>query len=165
MRDVLTISALAKRTGVSSKTLRYWESLGLLPKAARSHTGYRLFNSESVQRVEFIQKSKSVGLSLAEVAKVLKLAGSGGNPCPHVARWAEEKAELLGQQIRLFSALRRRLRQVHRIWSKKLPCPRVRSAEICCLIEDLPAPILTKGGEPDAKTMATRTSRAGGASA
>ncbi|MGH9342974.1 MAG: MerR family DNA-binding transcriptional regulator, partial [Terriglobia bacterium] len=46
MRETLTVTALAKRTGVSSKTIRYWESLGLLPRAARTHTGYRLFDPE-----------------------------------------------------------------------------------------------------------------------
>jgi MerR family copper efflux transcriptional regulator len=46
MRQALSISALAKSTGVTSKTLRHWERVGLLPKAARTHTGYRIFAPE-----------------------------------------------------------------------------------------------------------------------
>lgn len=49
MREALRISALARKTGVRSTTLRYWEQLGLLPRAARSHTGYRLFGTEAMQ--------------------------------------------------------------------------------------------------------------------
>jgi MerR family copper efflux transcriptional regulator len=92
-----TISALTKRTGVPSKTLQYWESLGLLPKAARSHTGYRLFKPETIRQVEFIQKPKSIGLTLVEVARILDLAQAGRSPCPYVAPWAEQKLEFLQQ--------------------------------------------------------------------
>ncbi|HET6200943.1 MAG TPA: MerR family DNA-binding transcriptional regulator, partial [Candidatus Acidoferrales bacterium] len=67
MRDALTISAFAKRSGVPSKTIRYWEGLGLLPKAARSHTGYRVFDPAALRYVSFVQKSKAIGLTLAEM--------------------------------------------------------------------------------------------------
>jgi MerR family regulatory protein len=46
MGQALSISALAKSTGVTSKTLRYWERVGLLPRANRTHTGYRIFAPE-----------------------------------------------------------------------------------------------------------------------
>jgi DNA-binding transcriptional MerR regulator len=163
MRGTLTISALAKLSGVSSKTLRYWESLGLLPRAARSHTGYRLFQPGSVPHIEFIQKAKSIGLSLADIAKVLQLARDGHNPCPDVVQWAEQKAALLQQQIALLSALRQRLERFRRDWSKRLPCPRLSEPEICCLIEDLPSPKSAKGGAQNAKALVATTRRTVGA--
>lgn len=159
---MVSISALAKRTEIASKTLRYWESLGLLPKATRSHTGYRLFPPEAVSYVDFIQKSKSVGLSLAQIGQVLRVSRNGGNPCPQVARWAEQKAEMVERQIRLLTDLRKRLRHFSRLCSKKLPCPRVGPKEICCLIEGLPAPKSTKGGKHDAETVASSSRRLGG---
>jgi len=55
--EALTIRQVSKTTGVSSKILRYWESVGLLPKAARNYNGYRLYQAEIVQRVTFIQKA------------------------------------------------------------------------------------------------------------
>ena len=154
----LTISALARHTGVSAKTLRYWESLALLPKAARSHTGYRLFDPDAARYVEFIQKSKSVGLSLSEIAKVLRVARNGGNPCPEVVSWAKQKAEEIEQQIDLLSDMHRRLRHFTRLWSRMLPCRRLRPREICCLIESLPVPKSRKGGERHAKALASLTS-------
>ena len=160
---MLTISALAKRTRVSSKTLRYWESLGLLPKAARSHTGYRLFPPEAATSVLFIRKAKSVGLSLREISKAMHLARNGGNPCPEVARWAGQKAAMVEQQIQALSALRSRLRHFSRVWSRKMSCPRVGPEEICCLIEQLPAPNPLKGGKRNAIVVipaARRVSRA-----
>ncbi|MGB6821632.1 MAG: MerR family transcriptional regulator [Candidatus Acidiferrales bacterium] len=100
MRDALTISAFAKRSGVPSKTIRYWEGLGLLPKAARSHTGYRVFDPAALRYVSFVQKSKAIGLTLAEMQEVLHLARSGRCPCPEVFGWTQAKAKSVAQQIR-----------------------------------------------------------------
>lgn len=162
MRETFRISALSKRTGVSSKAIRYWESLGLMPQAARTHTGYGRFGPESIQRVEFIQKSKSIGLTLSQVAKVWELVRSGRNPCPEVARWTEQKVELIDQQVRLLSTLRRRLEVYRRKWSRKLPCPRAQ-AEICCLIEDLPVIKSSQGGARHAETLVAPARRIAGA--
>jgi hypothetical protein len=67
MRQALSISALARSTGVTSKTLRHWERVGLLPKAARTHTGYRIFAPEVMRYIDFILKAKTVGLTLSGV--------------------------------------------------------------------------------------------------
>ncbi len=164
MRAALTISALARSTGVPSKTLRYWEQLGLLPQAARSHTGYRLFGPDSVHYVEFIQKAKSIGLTLAEISTVLELARRGRNPCPEVARWTQEKLELLERQIRFLRALQQRLRRLRRMWSRKTdPSRCAREGEICCLIEDLPE--FRKGGANHGKTLDALARRVAGAGA
>ncbi len=71
VREGLRISALAKKTGVRSTTLRYWEQLGRLPRAGHAHTGYRLSGDGAVQYVEFIRKSKTMGLSLRPMKRVL----------------------------------------------------------------------------------------------
>ena len=58
MGQALSISALARSTGVTSKTLRYWERVGLLPKVARTHTEYRIFGAEVNHYIDFILKAK-----------------------------------------------------------------------------------------------------------
>jgi DNA-binding transcriptional MerR regulator len=93
MLQGLPITALAKQTGVRSTTLRYWERLGLLPSAARTHTGYRLFGNDALRYVEFVRKSKEMGLSLREMKRVLELARKGQSPCPEVERLVEQKLE------------------------------------------------------------------------
>jgi DNA-binding transcriptional MerR regulator len=84
MQQALSISELAKTAGVTSKTLRHWEHLGLLPKAMRTHTGYRVFDPQITQYIEFIQKAKTVGLTLKEAKRLMELARKGKNPCPQV---------------------------------------------------------------------------------
>lgn len=137
MPDALTISAFAKRSGVPSKTIRYWESLGLLPKAARSHTGYRAFDPAALRYVAFIRKSKAIGLTLAEMQEVLHLARTGRCPCPDVFRWTQAKAKSVAEEIRVLSALLRRLKRIEREW-KSGSCSREKCGEVCRLIAGLP---------------------------
>lgn len=137
MDERLSISALARRTGVSSKTIRYWEALGLLPRAARTHTGYRLFDSESVRYVAFVRKSKAIGLTLAEMREILRIARHGRCPCPEVLRWTEQKARSLQEEIKSLSVLLRRLKRIRRQWLEG-SCCEGECGDVCSLIEGLP---------------------------
>lgn len=99
MEDFLTITALAKSAGVSTKALRYWESLGLLPRAARTHTGYRVFPSGARAYVKFVQRSKDMGLTLQQMRTVLQLARTGRSPCPDVESWVDRKIADIESEI------------------------------------------------------------------
>ena len=173
MRDALTISAFAKRSGVPSKTIRYWEGLGLLPKAARSHAGYRVFDPEALRYVAFIQRSKAIGLTLAEMQELLHLARTGHCPCPEVVGWTQARAKSIADQIRELSALLLRLKRIQREW-KRCSCSSgdcEDCGEVCGLIAGLPEG-KSLGGENNAKDKnhasccgndcCKRASRAGG---
>jgi MerR family copper efflux transcriptional regulator len=152
MREALTISGVAKRSGVPPKTLRYWESLGLLPKAARTHTGYRSFDSDTLRYIAFIRKSKSIGLTLAEMREILRLARTGQCPCPEVVTWTQEKAKSVEAEIRALSALLQRLKRIRRGWSKDA-CERSACGEVCYLLAELPESKSLDGGKRNAKTL------------
>jgi MerR family transcriptional regulator, copper efflux regulator len=153
MRDSLTISAFAKRSGVPSKTIRYWEGLGLLPKAARSHTGYRVFDPAALRYVSFVHKSKAIGLTLAEMQEILHLARIGRCPCPEVFGWTQAKAKSVAEQIRELSALLRRLKRIEREW-KRCSCEGDKCGEVCSLIAGLPECKSSQGGKNNAKNLA-----------
>ncbi|HYL65102.1 MAG TPA: MerR family transcriptional regulator [Candidatus Methylomirabilis sp.] len=153
MRETVTISALAKQSGVPSKTLRFWESAGLLPKAARTHTGYRVFDSNTLSYIAFIRKSKSIGLTLAEIQEILRLARSGRCPCPEVVHWTQARMKAIDDQIRSLSALLRRLKRIERQWTKRHGS-RGKCGEVCYLIKDLPEFQVSKGGDQDEKVLA-----------
>jgi len=118
MDEALTITSLAKRTGVSTKTLRFWEGLGLLPETGRSHTGYRLFSTAMVRYVQFITESKRLGLTLKEIRAAIELFRKGGNPCPSVARRLRLRRSALEKQIRALQELKERIERLGRKWSK-----------------------------------------------
>jgi MerR family transcriptional regulator, copper efflux regulator len=66
----LRIGELAKRTGVATSALRFYEQAGLLPEAERSAGGYRLYSADAVLRVQIIQVAQSLGLPLASVRQL-----------------------------------------------------------------------------------------------
>ena len=60
----LKIGELARQTGLSIKTIRYYESRGLLEQTPRTEGGYRLYGPEEVARLRFVQRAKLLGLTL-----------------------------------------------------------------------------------------------------
>ncbi|MER5659471.1 MerR family transcriptional regulator [Streptomyces mirabilis] len=68
---LLTIGELARATGLTVRTIRYWSDEGALPPVARSSGGYRLYDAASVARLELIRTLRELGLGLDAVRKVL----------------------------------------------------------------------------------------------
>ncbi|TPQ16911.1 MerR family transcriptional regulator [Streptomyces sporangiiformans] len=91
--DVLTIGRLAHRTGLPVRTLRFWSDEGAVPPVARSAGGYRLYDAESVARVELVRTLRELGLGLDDVCRVL----SGRTT---VAEVADAHVAALDAQIR-----------------------------------------------------------------
>lgn len=69
--DRLTIGRLARRTGISARTLRFWSNEGIIPSAGRTAGGYRLYDAACVARVELIRTLRELGLGLEDVRRVL----------------------------------------------------------------------------------------------
>jgi len=69
----MNIGTVAKRSGISAKTIRYYESVGLIPRAARAHNGYRDYGGNDVEILRFIKRSRSLGFSVEIVASLLDL--------------------------------------------------------------------------------------------
>jgi len=81
----------AKELGVGIQTLHYYEREGLIPAPERAPAGYRLYTAATIQRVAFIKKAQALGLPLADIRDVLRLADEGGCPCGHVQRALAER--------------------------------------------------------------------------
>ena len=69
--DLFTIGQLARRTGLSSRTIRFWSDLGLLPPTARSGGGYRLYDAVAVARLELLRSLRDLGIGLDDVRRIL----------------------------------------------------------------------------------------------
>jgi DNA-binding transcriptional MerR regulator len=81
--DGVTVSGLAHKAGISPHTVRYYERRGLLPVAARSDGGYRIYDPALVDRLRFIRGAKRVGLRLDDIAELLEVMDRGQCPCGH----------------------------------------------------------------------------------
>src|SRR6266516_758737 len=81
MHDLMTIGKAAALAGVSVDTIRYYERLGLLQKAARTRAGYRIFPAAVVNRLTLVRNAQRFGFSLREIAGFLRVRDTGGAPC------------------------------------------------------------------------------------
>ena len=77
--DLLTIAGVRERTGLSARTLRYYEELGLLPGVRRRAGGRRVYGADELERLRFIQRLKQLGLSLAEIKQLNAIYAMAGS--------------------------------------------------------------------------------------
>jgi DNA-binding transcriptional MerR regulator len=90
-----TIAEVRERTGLSARTLRYYEELGLLPGVRRRAGGRRVYGPDQLERVRFIQRLKKLGLSLAEIKELNAVHGIAGSTRAMLVRLDE----LLGRRL------------------------------------------------------------------
>ncbi len=95
----MKIGELGQRTEVNTKTIRYYESIGLLDEPARTESGYRNYDDEAVERLQFIRDAQATGLTLSEVASVLELKGAGETSCAHTSSLLQRHLVDLDEQI------------------------------------------------------------------
>jgi DNA-binding transcriptional MerR regulator len=91
--ELFTIGQLARRTGVPARTIRFWSDAGLVPPAARSATGYRLYDAEAAARLDLVRSLRELGFGLDVVRAVMSRATT-------VAQVAAAHVAVLDGQIR-----------------------------------------------------------------
>jgi len=96
---------VARRSGVSIDTLRYYERLRLLPRSRRSAGGFRLFTAEHIARVRFIKQAQELGLSLEEIRDLL--ATGGAEECRKVRDLLQRKLIELDERLKAMKGFRR----------------------------------------------------------
>ncbi len=138
MTTLLKIGDLAKQTGVSVGTLRYYETLQLLYPAARGENSYRYYSIDTIARVQFIKKSQSLGFSLAEIRQILDVRYRGEPPCEFVKTLLNDKIQELEAQIQQMILFKAELEEYRNRWATVPKSPTV-SDEICPLISTVSA--------------------------
>ena len=111
----MEIRGLVERTGIPAKTIRYYESIGVLPPPERKANGYRLYSEDDVERVRFVAGARSLGLSLDDIAEILALRDRREAPCRIVLDLLEQKACEVAQRIEALQQLEVDLRQLHKL--------------------------------------------------
>jgi len=101
----MRIGELARRSGVATTALRYYEKVGLLPESARSVSGYRDYERDSLPRLAFIRAAQAIGLSVAEIREVINIRDGGTPPCAHVLQLIEQHRAEVRARIRQLQQL------------------------------------------------------------
>ncbi len=109
----LSITRVCEQTGLSARTVRYYEELGLLPNVRRHSGGRRVYGSDEIERLFFIQRLKTLGLSLTEIKELNAVYSIAGSTREMLARLdpllANRLCELDGR-IKQLEDLRREIR-------------------------------------------------------
>ncbi|MHA6806186.1 heavy metal-responsive transcriptional regulator [Salinifilum ghardaiensis] len=105
----MRIGELARQVGVNPKTVRYYESIGLLPAAERTSAGYRVYNQGDVDRLGFIKAAQRLGMRLDEIAEVLALRDADQRPCGYVRGVLHEHVTDIDHRIAELQRLRQQL--------------------------------------------------------
>ncbi len=105
----MQIGELARSVGVSTKTIRYYEGLGLLYEPVRLPNGYRSYDERTVERLRFIRDAQASGLTLTEIGAILELRERGASTCEHVIDLLEQHLETLDRHIADLQRSRQRL--------------------------------------------------------
>lgn len=123
--DLFNIGEAAARSGVSAKMLRHYESLGLLPKVARTEAGYRLYSEREVHSLRFIRRARDLGFSMAEIADLLKLWQNRRRSSADVKRIAQTHIADLERRLAEMTAMKNSLQElVHCCHGDERPdCP------------------------------------------
>jgi len=109
----LTIGRLAKQADVGVDTVRFYERRGLLPKPDRTPAGYRIYSGNTVVRLRFIRRAKSLGFSLDEIKTLLHLQDSGG-PKSTVKELTSRKLAQIDAKVEDLTRIREVLAQLAR---------------------------------------------------
>jgi MerR family mercuric resistance operon transcriptional regulator len=99
----LTIGKLAKQANVTIETIRYYQRKGLLDEPIKPATGYRLYSSEAIFKIQFIKRAQLCGFALKEIAELLSM---DSGHCTDIQKMAEQKRQQIDDQISDLTALR-----------------------------------------------------------
>jgi MerR family transcriptional regulator, copper efflux regulator len=133
----LMIGEVSHITGIPVKTIRYYEEIGLLnTTTTRSKAGYRLFAQTVLNRLAFIKRAQSLGLSLSEIQQLLEVHDLGELPCGAVKKQLLHKVEAINQQVEALEILKSELLGLLSGWQEQPPSDSV-AQTICPNIQRL----------------------------
>ena len=108
------IQELAQLSGVPAKTIRYYESIGLLPEPERADNNYRQYTPEAAERLRFIVSARSLGFTLADIGQFLAARDAGTLPCKRVLDSFDQRILDIDRRIADLLALRDTLTRIQR---------------------------------------------------
>jgi MerR family copper efflux transcriptional regulator len=108
----MNIGQAAEASGVTAKMIRYYESIGLIPAASRTDTGYRQYTDKDVQTLRFIKRSRDLGFSIGRIKTLLGLWEDRGRKSADVKVLAHQYIAELDRDIEKLQTIRNELQNL-----------------------------------------------------
>ncbi|MFN6478316.1 heavy metal-responsive transcriptional regulator [Nostoc sp. DedQUE07] len=128
-KKLLLIGQVTDLTGIPIRTIRYYESLGLINSLRRTEGGFRQFSLDVLTRLAFIKRAQNLGLSLEEIGNILQVYDQGQTPCGEIKEKLEDKVLQIDRQIDQLFTLRSEIKGLLSGWKnisnhhEKTICP------------------------------------------
>ena len=127
---LMTIGQIAQKTQVTPRAIRHYERFGLIETPVRSDSNYRLFDSDSIERLRFISKCRSLGFSIPEIADLIQITDDPDHTCAQVAEVTRQHLELIDAKMKDLADMRLTLkRSLSRCTGEDVPD--------CAVLDDL----------------------------
>lgn len=108
----MNIGQAAKLSGLTSKNIRYYESIGLVPEASRTDSGYRQYTSTDIQALRFIKRCRDLGFSINRIKTLLDLLAGRIQRSADLRKMVRENVAEIDQDIQKIQLLRDHLQQL-----------------------------------------------------
>jgi Cu(I)-responsive transcriptional regulator len=126
----VNIGMASRLSGVSTKMVRHYESLGLLPTVGRTHSGYRQYSEPEVHTLRFIKRARELGFSMVDIAELAGLWHNRRRASSSVRRIAQKHSDELAQRIEAMQAMQRTLNHL-------IHCCQGNDRPDCPILDDL----------------------------
>jgi Cu(I)-responsive transcriptional regulator len=133
----LSIGLVARRTGATVPTVRYYEDIGLLPPPARTEAGQRSYDEATIRRLVFIRRCRDFGFSIEQVRELVGLVDEPDRPCAEVRDIAAAHLAQVRQKLEELKALEASLSTF--VCSCDTACSGGPAVD-CTILEDLALP-------------------------
>jgi len=111
----MKIQDFSQQTGLSTKTIRYYESIGILRPPQRMPNGYREYNEQDLERAHFVAGARSLELSLGEISELLAMQDQRVAPCRTMLNQIKHKADQIAKRIMLLQQMEKDLRKLYKV--------------------------------------------------
>lgn len=111
---MMNIGEAAKASGVNAKLIRHYESIGIIPKASRSDSGYRVYSETDVNILAFVKRARGLGFSMKEIKKLVGLWRNRSRASSDVKALAIEHVKDMEQKVEELQSMIKTLRHLAR---------------------------------------------------
>lgn len=110
----MNIGEAAKASGINAKLIRHYESIGIIPKASRSESGYRIYSDSDIHTLKFVKRARGLGFSMKEIKKLVSLWRNRSRASADVKALAQAHVNVLDLKIKELEGMRDTLRHLAR---------------------------------------------------